>query len=213
MAILSKIRNLSVVAIILIIGLPLLSFLINPTDLISFFGNKNSDIIGIVNGKEIPYTEYAARVESARQQAGNRNVRPLYFENQVWNQMVTEKIYETKLEESGVVISQSEIWQAILDNPNIKNSPQFKNETGAFVENKVKTYLSEIKKDQTPQGKSSLKAWVNFEQAIKNNLLTQAYNNLISNGINISKQEATEKLYRAKHQSKWRICVLTLQHD
>jgi len=191
MAILSKIRDRSGF-LILIIGLAMLSFVVSPKDIIDFFSNKNSDVVGTVNGQEILYTEYATRVENARQQAGNRKYGPLYFENLVWNQMVNEKLYEEKLEEAGIVVGQAEIWNAIVNNNNIKNAPQFKNEQGVFSEAMVKEYINNLQSEKTTANKASLDAWLNFEQSVKKNLLTQTYNDLISNGISISKEEAKQ---------------------
>ncbi len=188
MAILSKIRDRSGFLII-VIGLAMFSFVVSPKDIIEFFTNKNSDTIGVVNGKEVSYKEFATRVENRKAQAG-RNTRGLAVENMVWNQLVSEKIYESKLEEAGVVVGEAEIWDAIISGNEIKSSPQFKDAKGNFSEDKLKAYVADLEEDNTAEGKARLQAWISYEKAVKKNLLTQAYNNLIKTGVGVSETEA-----------------------
>ncbi|MGY5351500.1 peptidylprolyl isomerase [Wenyingzhuangia sp. IMCC45533] len=189
MAILSKIRDRSGFLII-VIGLAMFSFVVSPKDIIDFFSNKNSDVIGVVNGKEISYKEYATRVETTKAQSGRSNYGAMTIENMVWNQLVSEKIYESKLEEAGVVVGEGEIWEAIIANNEVKNSPQFKDANASFSEDKLKAYVADLQNDKTEQGKARLQGWLNYEKAVKKNLLTQAYNNLINVGLNVSENEA-----------------------
>lgn len=189
MAILSKIRDRSGFLII-VIGLAMFSFVVSPKDIIEFFSNKNNDAIGVVNGEEINYKEFATRVENAKSQRGRSNYPALTMENMVWNQMVSEKIYETKLQEAGVVVGEGEIWDAIIKTPQITNSPQFKNAAGVFSEDKLKEYIAGLEDDNTAQGKARLQGWLTYEKSVKQNLLTQAYNNLVKAGVNVSETEA-----------------------
>ncbi|NIJ44737.1 peptidylprolyl isomerase/peptidyl-prolyl cis-trans isomerase D [Wenyingzhuangia heitensis] len=189
MAILSKIRDRSGFLII-VIGLAMFSFVVSPKDIIDFFSNKNSDIIGEVNGKEITYKEFATRVENAKTQGGQSSYGTLTIENMVWNQIVSEKIYESKLEEAGVIVGEGEIWQAIITSPQVTNSPQFKNAQGVFDENLLKEYIANLEADKTANGQASLQGWLSYEKAVKQNLLTQAYNELINVGVTVQEQEA-----------------------
>jgi len=190
MAILSKIRDRSGFLII-VIGLAMFSFVVSPKDIIEFFSNKNSDVIGEVNGKEITYKEFATRVENAKNQGGKASYGTLTIENNVWNQMVSERIYESKLEEAGVVVGEGEIWNSITSSSQVTNSPQFKDEQGVFSEDLLKEYIANLEVDNTAAGKSRLQAWLNYEQAIKQNLLTQTYNKLVNVGFSVQEEEAT----------------------
>ncbi|NJB82255.1 peptidylprolyl isomerase [Wenyingzhuangia aestuarii] len=189
MAILSKIRDRSGFLII-VIGLAMFSFVVSPKDIIDFFSNKNSDIIGEVNGKEITYKEFATRVENAKNQGGQSSYGTLTMENMVWNQMVSEKIYESKLEEAGVIVGEGEIWQSIITSPQVTNSPQFKNAQGVFNEDLLKEYIANLEADKTPDGKARLQGWLSYEKAVKQNLLTQAYNELVNVGFSVPEKEA-----------------------
>lgn len=190
MAILSKIRDRSGFLII-VIGLAMFSFVVSPKDIIDFFSNKNTDNIGEVNGKEVTYREFATRVENFKAQ--NRNASAyggMYVENMVWDQLVREKIYETKLTQAGVVIGEGEIWEAIISNNEVVNSPQFKGQDGNFNEDLLKEYIAGLDADTSEQGKQMLQGWLSYEKAIKQNLLTQAYNSLVNVGVGVSETEA-----------------------
>ena len=190
MAILSKIRDRSGFLII-VIGLAMFSFVVSPKNIIDFFNSKNIDAIGVVNGKDASYKVFATRVENFKAQ--NRNASAyggMYVENMVWNQLVREKIYETKLAEAGVVISEGEIWEAIISSKEVVNSNQFKDSEGNFDENKLKAYISGLESDASEQGRNLLQGWLNYEKAIKQNLLTQAYNSLVNVGVTVSETEA-----------------------
>lgn len=189
MAILSKIRDRSGFLIIAV-GLAMFSFVVSPKDIFDFFSNKNSDAIGKVNGEEIPYKEFARRVELYKANSRS-NYGGLSIENMVWNQMVREKIYEVKLKEAGVVIGEEEIWQAIIKDQRITSSPQFKNEQGVLDQEALKNYIADLQADTSDQGKGRLQGWLSFEKDVKYNLLTQTYNDLINYGVGTSKQEAT----------------------
>lgn len=188
MAILSKIRDRSGF-LIAAIGLAMLSFVVSPKDIYDFFSNKNSDAIGKVNGEEISYREFAERVELYKSQSRS-NYGGLAIENMVWNQMVREKIYEIKLKEAGIVVGEGELWKAILESQQVQNTPQFKNAQGQFSEEILKDYIANLQSDTSDEGKAMLRGWLNFEQDIKNGLLTRTYNELIGMGVGVSEEEA-----------------------
>ncbi|MDO3694377.1 peptidylprolyl isomerase [Wenyingzhuangia sp. chi5] len=190
MAILSKIRDRSGFLII-VIGLAMFSFVVSPKNIIDFFSSKNVDTIGKVNDEDISYKEFATRVENFKAQ--NRNASAygaMTVENMVWDQMVREKIYETKLAQAGVVIGEGEIWQAIISSNEVVNSPQFKDKDGNFNEDLLKAYVAGLEADTSEQGKQYLQGWLSYEKSIKQNLLTQAYNSLVNVGVGVTEVEA-----------------------
>ncbi|MGY5355956.1 peptidylprolyl isomerase [Wenyingzhuangia sp. IMCC45467] len=190
MAILSKIRDRSGFLII-VIGLAMFSFVVSPKNIIDFFSSNNADVIGKVNDTDISNREFVTRVENYKAQ--NRNASAygaLTVENMVWDQMVREKIYETKLAQAGVVIGEGEIWQAIISSNEVVNSPQFKDKDGNFNEDLLKAYIAGLDADTSEQGKQYLQGWLSYEKAIKQNLLTQAYNSLVNVGVGVTEAEA-----------------------
>lgn len=187
MAILSKIRDRSMF-LILIVGLALFAFVLDPSSIQQFFSASKVNSIGEVNGEEIDREEFATQVEAYRAQSGGRATQ-MQAVNAVWNTFVGEKIFETQLEEAGIVVGEKDIWDAMVALPEIQNSPMFKNEANLFDEEKLKEYIANLK-DDAASGNSE--AWVNWlatEKSIKQNLERQAYTTLVTAGLGASLED------------------------
>lgn len=190
MAVLSKIRDRSGFLIIAI-GLAMFAFVISPKDIIDFVSNKSTDLIGEVNGEEMTFKDFMSRVEAHKNQNPQENAGALQVENMIWSQMIREKIYESKLEQAGVIVGEQAIWQAIIGSQEVQQAPMFKDKSGVFNENLVKEYVAKIYADnQTPQGKSRLDAWKEYEKSVKRQLSIQTYEELIKVGFNVGPKEA-----------------------
>lgn len=187
MAILSKIRDRSMF-LILIVGLALFAFVLDPSSIQNFFSASKVNSIGEVNGEEIDREEFARQVEGYRAQSGGR-ASQMESVNAVWNTFVGEKIFQKQLEEAGIVVGEKDIWDAMIALPEIQNSPMFKNEANLFDEEKLKEYIANLK-DEADSGNSE--AWVNWlatEKSIKQNLERQAYSTLVTAGLGASLEE------------------------
>ncbi len=173
MAILSKIRKLPIILVVLIIGIPLLTFVADPTSLSKLFGSGNG--IGEVNGEEITRAEFSNELK--RYQTQSAQVSKYAFDN-----LVRNKIYEKQLSEAGITIGEADIFEVLCEQA--KNNPTFQTQ-GVFDRNKLKIYLSKLK--QNP------KKWSEFKQnslnPIKESLLKSTYNNLVSAGLGSSLKE------------------------
>ena len=90
MAVLSKIRERSMFLII-IIGLALFAFVLDPSTLGDFFNSTKINEIGEINGESISRQEFAAELEAYKQQAGNR-VSEMQASKTVWDNIVRKKI-------------------------------------------------------------------------------------------------------------------------
>ena len=99
MAILSKIRDRSMF-LILIVGLALFAFVLDPSSIQQFFSSTKTNSIGEVNGENIDREEFARLVENYKSQSGGR-VSQMQAVNAVWNNLVGEKIEKTKLKSEG----------------------------------------------------------------------------------------------------------------
>lgn len=183
MAVLSKIRERSLFLII-IIALALFSFVLSGL----FQGNifsKNTTDIGEVNGEPINREEFAQQVEAFRLRSNGRssNVQNV---NNAWNTLVREKVYETQLKKSGIVVGEKDIWDAIVNQVSMQNSPQFMNEVGMFDQEKLKEYIATLQENATTdeQSKAAWLSWLDYEKSIKNNLEQNTYNTLVKAGLN-----------------------------
>jgi len=187
MAILSKIRDRSMF-LILIVGLALFAFVLDPSSIQSFFSSSKVNSVGQVNGEDIDREEFAKQVEAYKTQSGGR-ASNMQAVNAVWNNFLSEKIFQNQLEKAGIVVGEKDIWDAMVALPEIQNSALFKNEINLFDEEKLKEYIANMK-DEADGGNTQ--AWLNWlatEKSIKQNLERQAYSSLVSVGLGASLEE------------------------
>ncbi|MEL4457013.1 peptidylprolyl isomerase [Lutimonas vermicola] len=182
MAVLSKIRERSLFLII-IIALALFSFVLSGLFDGNLF-NKTASNIGEVNGEPITREEFAQQVELLRTRSNGRSSNMQNINN-AWNNLVREKIYQTQLEESGVVVGEKDVWDAMVSQISSQNSPQFANEVGLFDPEKLKEYIATLKDnaEEDEQGAAAWLGWINYEKSIKKNLEQNTYNALIRAGL------------------------------
>ncbi|MDP3946765.1 MAG: SurA N-terminal domain-containing protein [Lutibacter sp.] len=187
MAILSKIRDRSMF-LILIVGLALFAFVLDPSSIQQFFSATKTNSIGEVNGENIDREEFAKQVENYKSQSGGR-VSQMQAVNAVWNNLVGEKIFQSQLEQAGIVVGEKDIWDAMVSLPEIQNSPLFQNEAGLFNEEKLKEYIANMKADAEAGNNQAWLNWLETEKSIKQNLERQAYTTLVSAGLGASLKE------------------------
>ncbi|MEQ6123056.1 peptidylprolyl isomerase [Pseudotenacibaculum sp. MALMAid0570] len=187
MAILSKIRERSV-ALIAVIGLALFAFVLDPSTLSDFFNSSKVNEVGEVGGESISRQEYAEAVDSYKTRTQNRATE-MQAANAVWNNLLREKIYNQQLEEAGVTIGESDVWNQLISYPSVSQNPQFFNEAGLFDEDKFKQFWIDIRsrEDQT-----LAKAWEDYKDLIALNLKRDTYNNLVTAGLGASLQEGKD---------------------
>ncbi len=187
MAILSKIRDRSMF-LILIVGLALFAFVLDPSSIQQFFSSSKVNSIGEVNGEDIDREEFARQVEAYRTQSGGR-ASQMQAVNAVWSGMISEKIFEDQLEKAGIVIGEKDIWDAMTSLQEIQNSPLFKNEANLFDEEKLKEYIANMKDDAESGNSQAWLNWLATEKNIKQNLQRQAYTSLVKAGLGASLKE------------------------
>jgi len=182
MAVLSKIRERSLFLII-IIALALFSFVLSGLFDGNLF-NKNTTDIGEVNGEPISREDFAQQVEFYRNRSNfiSTNAQNI---NSAWNSLVSEKIYETQLKKSGIVVGEKDIWDAIVNQISLQNSPQFMNEAGLFDQEKLKEYIATLQDNagENEEGSVAWTSWLAYEKSIKKGLEQNTYNALIKAGL------------------------------
>ncbi len=185
MAILSKIRERSM-ALILIIGLALFAFVLDPSSIQDFFNSNKINTVGEVGGETISRKEFSEALEAYRAQYGSQ-VTEMQASNDVWNSLIREKIYQTQLAKSGITVGEADVWNALIESPSIREDVQFQNAAGMFDQEKLKEFLATIKED--PSQIATWTAWTNYMAQIKNNLEYTTYNTLITAGLGASLKE------------------------
>jgi peptidylprolyl isomerase/peptidyl-prolyl cis-trans isomerase D len=158
--------------------------------------NKNVTSIGEVNGEPITREEFGQEVELYRSRTGGRATNSQNVNN-AWNSLVREKIYQTQLEKSGIVVGEKDVWDAIVAQISAQNNPQFMNEVGMFDEEKLKEYIATLKdnSEEDEAGAAAWISWVNYENTIKDNLEQNTYNQLIRSGLGSTLKEGERKYY------------------
>lgn len=194
MAVLSKIRERSLFLII-IIALALFSFVLSGLFDGNLF-NKIPSEIGEVNGESIGREEFAKQIEFYRLSSNGRTSNTQNVNN-AWNSLVREKIYETQLKKSGIVVGEKDIWDALVIQIKNQGSPQFLNEAGLFDEEKLKEYIATIQENasEDEEGKAAWSNWLNYEKRVKNNIEQTTYNSLVRAGLGSTLLEGKSNYY------------------
>ncbi len=182
MAILSKIRNRSWL-LILIVGLALFAFVLDPSTLADFFSSSKVNQVGEVNGETISRQEYAEALDSYKAQVGSR-VTEMQAAKTVWNNLVSQKIYKNQLAQAGITVGEADILNALYETEFIKNDARFQT-TGVFDKDKFKEFLATIKAENGEEWRG----WRQYMGSIKTNLQKTTYDNLIGAGLGASLEE------------------------
>jgi peptidylprolyl isomerase/peptidyl-prolyl cis-trans isomerase D len=183
MAVLSKIRERSMFLII-IIGLALFAFVLDPSTLGDFFNSSKVNEIGQIDGEAISRQEFANELEKYKQQAGGR-VSEMQAAKTVWDNIVRKKIYKNQLDQAGVSIGETDVWNEVVNASFVQSNPEYQNEAGLFDESKFKQFLATEKEN----GTQLWSQWSSYMNQIRDNSETTTYNNLITAGLGASLKE------------------------
>lgn len=187
MAILSQIRERSM-ALILVIGLALFAFVLDPSSIEDFFNSTKVNTIGEVGGETISRKDFSEALEAYKAQVGN-GITDMQASKTVWNNLVREKIYQNQLAEAGIEVGENDVWSALIENQSINTDQRFLNSAGMFDEGKLKEFLVLAKSD-SPEVWNT---WSAFMGRIKTGLENTTYNNLITAGLGASLKEGEQE--------------------
>lgn len=140
MAVLSKIRQRSLV-LILVIGFCLLAFIVG--DIINSGGFGVTRNIGSVNGKDIPVQDFLQKVNDI--QARQQGISPTQAANAVWNQEVENILFEDRFEKAGLRVGKDHIFNVYAQDQQVASNPQFQNALGKFDKAKFNEFLVNMK--------------------------------------------------------------------
>ncbi len=137
MAMMAKMRSLAP-AFIITVGVLFVLFMVISDSNVMRALTGTTNYVGSINGKEITYKEFQARLDAERQamqQNGNEvdDEKIEQFRDQVWNKMVNETLLEQQIEKMGIVVTDEEVRDALLgDNPPAYLAQNFIDSTGKF---------------------------------------------------------------------------------
>ncbi len=196
MAAIGKIREQSTLLLI-VIGGAMVAFVLG--DIFSNRGTSSQDqYVGEVFGEEINLIDYEKRVEAEKQSMASIGQSPStaqdqQIRNQVWNNMIQEKVMYTEMNKIGLRLGQDE-FDDIRFGENVredfKTNPNFQDpETGQFDPKLVQNYFSVMQEQYPLYYESQVNRVVNER-------LYDKYNTLVKKGQFVNTLEAKDEYYR-----------------
>ena len=137
MAILSKIRQRSLLAI-LVIGFCLFAFIIGDLVQSNLFSNSSSNV-GNVNGTDILFEDF--RVKVANVEKSGQGTSGIQAVNTVWDQEVSIALLTAEFEKIGINVGEKQIIEVLKQSQDIGQNPQFQNEAKQFDIDKFRTFF------------------------------------------------------------------------
>ena len=193
MAILSKIRQRSIL-LVLIIALALFSFVL--ADVIKsggFSGGSNN--IGSINGTKFEYQEFMSKVANVeKQQQGISGTQAL---NSVWEQEVRKALLSEQYDKIGLLLGKEQLMAVIKSDPQLSQSPQFLNAAGKFDDKKFAEYINSL---QSAPDQTQWNQWKAYEIQIEDFAKEQMYNTLIKSSVYTTKAEGKLKYERENNK-------------
>lgn len=179
-----------------LIGLSLFIFVVS-----DFFGGgrtsrlqmKKYYEIGEIAGEKISFQEYDLKIQNLQEiykLTGTSTIDENTAETireQMWQQMVREKILDTQYDRLGIGVSDEEVSEMVFGNdphPIVRNLFTDR-QTGMFNKSALVNFLKSIEVDEAAK-----KYWLFFENEIVSDRLNTKYNNLVARGLYATSKQA-----------------------
>ena len=192
MAVLNKIRQRSLV-LILVIAMALFAFVIGDVFRNSdAFTGGSQDIVATVNGQDVKREPFMVAVQNLQQRMGP-NTTETQVKNNIYTQELRRIVMSTEFEKLGLSVEKDKM-RELLQN-SFGSYPEFQNQDSIFDVNRLNAFISNLK-DIQPQGAPlgnftiNYAQWTDNEQSLASNALSQQYYNLIKAGVNATVTEA-----------------------
>ncbi len=201
MATLQNIRNRAGLLVAIIIGLALVAFILG--DMLRA-GNslmKPSQMeVADINGTSVQYQDFQKKIEQTAEIYKMNSGRTQLDDNmwaqireQVWQDVVREAVMGDVYEKLGLTVSSDELFDMVQGSnihPIIRQL--FTNpKTGQFDKSAVLQFLKSLETNATDQQKAY---WLYIEDQIKKERMITKYNDLIRQGLYVTKAEAGESV-------------------
>jgi peptidyl-prolyl cis-trans isomerase D len=195
MAVLGKIRK-RVGLLIAFIGISMLLFILG--DLVTSntgIMHRNSDVIGNIGGEAVHYQEFEKRVEKLTENyktnSKTENIDPNtqdMLREQAWSMYVNDNVLGKEYQDLGISCSSEELYDMCTGkNPNPQIKQAFTDpKTGQFNPATVVSFL----KDLPNRPEDVQRQWKTFEDAIKEERISNKYKTIIRSGLFVTTEEA-----------------------
>lgn len=152
---------------------------------------REAQEVGSINGQTILFTEFSEMVRTAAENQKNQTgVEPdeeqlRALREQIWNQLVEQKLYEDECKRLGIVVTDQEIVDWVRgDNPPDFLRRQFTDSLGNFNR---QAYESAI---QNPQNKN---VWLQVEEILRKQRLQEKLRSAIMASARVSDEEVKQR--------------------
>ncbi len=204
MATLQSIRNRAGILVAVVIGLALIAFILG--DMLNA-GNSllrpSQMEVAEVNGVSVQYPDFQRKIDETAEIYKMNSGRTQLDDNawaqireQVWQEYVRDAVMGDIYDELGLTVTSEELFD-LIQGSNIHPIIQqlFTNpQTGQVDKSAILQFLKSLEGNATPQQKAY---WLYIEDQIKKERVATKYNNLIRQGLYVTKAEA-----KAEHKAK-----------
>ena len=173
MAILGKIREKSIVLIV-VIGMALFAFVIS--GVFDGAGAMSQEPVAIVGDEEVNIEQFSRRVDAVERNTGMTNVQAV---NMVWDQIVTEYSFDQLQEELGLAVGRDHVENFISNSPGFKQDSRFQNALGEFDIIAFTDFINDSKRNNP----EIYRQWQLQEESIQSSISKQLYTTMIRAGI------------------------------
>lgn len=147
--------------------------------------------LGSVNGEPISIEEYNSRVsgmiDQYSQQTGN-SITPemrAHYEDQAWNELVTSKLVQQKMDDMGITVTDQEVVEMITgENPDPFIKQQFQKEDGT---------IDRVALQAAIEAPENSQVWVMIEQQLRQKRRQQKMNNFVQSSMVVSSYEVEQQ--------------------
>src|SRR5690606_27503688 len=152
-------------------------------------GGARSTTIGEINGEEVDFTEYEARISQREQQMKQQNpnfsmdeTTRAQMRDQIWDEMVSEALLNDISEKLGITVTQAELNDLLVGpNPDPQVRQAFTNpQTGEFNPQEVSAQIQMLRSTADPNQKA---AWEAFQAELIKRRYAEKFNALVDNAI------------------------------
>lgn len=205
MATLEKIRSKGVLLVV-VVGLALLAFIVG--DFLnsgSSYFNQSQEIVAEIAGEDINIKEYSAAIDQMTEvykiETGKSELDEdimTQLRSSVWENMVNEKMLNAESQKLGLAVSADELSDRLIGNnihQLITQRRAFAGQDGQFSRPQLVQFLNSL--EETPQNEemkqqiAKVKSyWLFWEKTVKNSILQDKYNTLISKAVTANGLEA-----------------------
>ncbi|WP_185855997.1 SurA N-terminal domain-containing protein [Blattabacterium cuenoti] len=196
MSILGKIRK-NTWLLFLFVGIFLLVFILDPNLLKIFYENPN--IIGKVNGENIPVKEYINCFQFLK--LFRQDEPDIYLKNEAWKLLIHEKMLNQQAVKLGIQSTKKEFWDAVSKQSLYSNISDFQNFNGELDIVKFQSYLKKLENTSpisNPRIEEEKNIWLYEKKNIAKKIFAKKYIEMLMYGLNTSLIEA-ELNYKDKN--------------